>query len=107
MFGKAAGPELTVDQLAIQLNIKDASTPLDQFTFDTMFLLDRTRQTDGPGSKVSLQAIFDRYVHVCYSCLNPIIYASDPLLPQCNEKSAASIYKNPRYPYKLLRSCAV
>ncbi len=64
IFRKSAGLMFAVDQVAVGLDIEDAAAALDQFALDAELVLDCFRQTDGLWRVVSLNAVFDRNVHV-------------------------------------------
>lgn len=53
-----------IDQVAVGLDIEDAAAAFDQFALDAELVLDCFRQTDGLWRVVSLNAVFDRNVHV-------------------------------------------
>lgn len=52
-----------VDQIAICLDIKDATRPFDQLCLDAERALNRVRQTGGSWLVVSHSAVFDRHMH--------------------------------------------
>ncbi len=64
MFREAAGLFLAVDQLAVDLDVKDSPAAFDEFNVDVEFGLNRIRQTGGLGRVVSLYAILNGNVHV-------------------------------------------
>jgi hypothetical protein len=64
IFGKSPGLMFAVDQVAVGLDIEDAAAALDQFALDAELVLDCFRQTDGLWRVVSLNAVFDRNVHI-------------------------------------------
>ena len=64
VLGESAGLFLTVDELAIHLDVKDSAAAGDHLDLDLELTLDGVRQTDGLGLVVSLHAVFDGNAHV-------------------------------------------
>lgn len=64
VLGESAGLFLTVDELAVHLDVKDSAAAGDHLDLNLELALDGIRQTDGLGLVVSLHAVFDRNVHV-------------------------------------------
>lgn len=52
-----------VDQLAVDLDVEDSASALDQLGIDSELLLDGFRQTGGRGEVVSFDTILNGYVH--------------------------------------------
>ncbi len=63
MRGKPERFLFAVNQLTVQLNIKDAAFALHQINVDLLCLLDRGRQTGGLGCVVSHDTIRDLHFH--------------------------------------------
>jgi hypothetical protein len=51
------------DPLPVRHDVEDAVVALDELRLDAEFLLDRGRQTGGPGQVVSAYAVGDRDLH--------------------------------------------
>jgi hypothetical protein len=64
IVGELAGLMLAVNEVAVDLHIKDASSAFDQLGVDVEGFLELIRQTGGIRCVVSLHAILDRDVHV-------------------------------------------
>lgn len=55
---------LAVNQLAINLYVKNAAPALDQLNLDVVPAFDGSRQTGGFGRVISLYAVFDADFHL-------------------------------------------
>ena len=64
MLGK---PVLAEDEVAVETDVEDAATALDQLGLNAVLLLDHLRQTGGFGQVVSFSAVFDGHFHVVLS----------------------------------------
>ena len=64
VFREPAGLVFAEDQLAVDLDVEDPAASGNEFGLDTIFDLDRIRQTGGVGEIVSFVAIGDGNVHV-------------------------------------------
>jgi hypothetical protein len=58
-MGEAARDLLRVDQLAVEPDVEDTATTLDELGLDAEALLDLLRQTGGAGTEVSGDAVLD------------------------------------------------
>jgi hypothetical protein len=63
VLGETVDVVLAEDHLAVDHDVKDASSTLDQSRLDTAVVLDRGGQTGRLGFVVSLHAVGDRNLH--------------------------------------------
>jgi hypothetical protein len=63
LLGEATSLVLRKDELAVAVDVVDATIALDQLGIDAEFILDPGRQTGGAGEIVSTRAVGDRDFH--------------------------------------------
>ena len=96
VLGESACIFLTVDELAVHLDVKDSAAARDHLDPNLELALDGVRQTDGLGLVVSLHAVFDGNVHVGsslaeddYTSVFPILLQRDAALGRTTTISSA------------------
>jgi hypothetical protein len=75
VLGEAAGFFLAVDEAAVGDDVEDSAAAFDELGGDACFGFDCIRQTGGLGEVVSLYAVGDGNLHICFLRLGWIMSA--------------------------------